>query len=155
MTIRDMLIMATPFDKNAYDGDRDENWIEAFFREKCTHPAGTIFDYNTAATYMLDVIVEKVAGKDFLEYLKDRALRETGFSENSWCVKSPEGYAWGGSGVMATTRDLARFAQLMMNGGKWNGKQLISEEYVKGKTISILVHKNSIPKAIRKKLDIK
>ena len=39
--------------------------------------------------------------------------------------------------------------------GNGTGYHYISEEYVKGKTISILVHKNSIPKAIRKKLDIK
>jgi hypothetical protein len=66
--------------------------------------------------------------------MKEKMLSEIGFSENAWCVKAPEGYSWGGSGVMATTRDLAKFASVFLNGGKYNGKQFISEEYVKEAT---------------------
>jgi len=49
-------------------------------------------------------------------------------------VKSPEGYSWGGSGVLCTSLDFATLAFVLLRGGKVNGKQYISESYVKEAT---------------------
>ena len=135
MTIRDMLMMATCHKTNSY-GVGDANWLRTFFHphHEPDHPAGTEFRYDTAASYTLDVLVERLTGKTFLEYLKDKALRELGFSEEAWCVEAPEGYAWGGSGVVCTTRDLVRFAQLFAHGGVVGGKRYLSEDYVTAAT---------------------
>jgi CubicO group peptidase (beta-lactamase class C family) len=130
MRIRDLLRMATPHTTTTYkQGDKD--WAWTFFNTEPSHPAGTIFNYDTSGSYVLDVLVERVTGKPFLEYLKDKMLRELSFSEKAWCVKAPEGNSWGGSGVMCTTRDLARLALVYMNKGNIGGKQYISEDYVK------------------------
>ena len=77
MTIRDMLMMATCHKTNSY-GVGDANWLRTFFHphHEPDHPAGTEFRYDTAASYTLDVLVERLTGKTFLEYLKDKALRE-------------------------------------------------------------------------------
>jgi len=133
MTIRDLLMMSTAYNTCTYTVN-DDNWIDTFFTTPPTHPAGTVYTYDTSASYILNVIVERLTGKPFIEYLKEKILDEIGFSEDSWCVQSPEGNSWGGSGVMCTSRDLAKFALLWMNGGKWEGKQLISEDYVKAAT---------------------
>lgn len=135
--IVDLLKMASPYDKVASCGDGQEDWIEAFFAgldDKYMKEPGTTFKYDTGATHILGTIVERVTGKDFLTYLKDEALLEIGFSEDAWCIKAPEGYAWGGSGVMCTSRDLALFANLVMNKGEYNGKQLLPREYVEAAT---------------------
>ena len=132
-TIRDMLRMASPFKDSAYSFSRNE-WAVDFFRETVDKDPGTTFGYDTSATYMLDVIVERVTGLDFLEYLKQNVLLEIGFSEDAWCVDSPDGYAWGGSGVMCTSRDLAAFAALVMNKGEYNGKQLLPRDYCEAAT---------------------
>ena len=132
MTIEDMLKMSTCHKYSTYTG-QDMDWVHTFFHphHEPDHPAGCEFRYDTSATYTLDVLVERITGKTFLEYLKDKALRELGFSENSWCVEAPEGYAWGGSGVECTTRDLTRFALIFANGGEIGGKRYLSEEYVR------------------------
>ena len=133
--IVDLLRMASPFKTGStYDGKNDMNWVETFFTAKATKAPGTEYYYDTSATYILGVIVERVTGMNFLEYLKEKALLEIGFSEDAWCVKSPEGYAWGGSGVMCTSRDLAAFANLVMNEGEYNGKQLLPADYIKAAT---------------------
>ena len=139
MTIRDMLMMATCHKYNSY-GVGDENWLRTFFHPHTEpdHPAGTEFRYDTAASYTLDVLVERLTGKTFLEYLKDKALRELGFSENAWCVQAPEGYAWGGSGVECTSRDLVRFAQLFAHSGVVGGKRYLSEDYVSAATSKLI-----------------
>ena len=135
MTIRDMLMMATCNKGQSYRVT-DENWLATFFHphSEPDHPAGTEFRYDTAASYTLDVLVERLTGKTFLEYLKDKALRELGFSEDAWCVEAPEGHAWGGSGVECTTRDLIRFALLFAHGGVVGGKRYLSEDYVTAAT---------------------
>ena len=135
MTIRDMLKMSTCHKYSTYTGE-DMDWLHTFFHphHEPDHPAGTEFRYDTSATYTMDVLVERLTGKTFLEYLKDKALRELGFSEDAWCVEAPEGYAWGGSGVECTTRDLARFASIFMGGGELRGKRYLSEQYVREAT---------------------
>lgn len=130
MTIRDLLIMATPYTSPTY-GLQYKDWAWTFFNTAPSHPAGTIFAYDTSGSFILDVIVERVTGKPFLDYMREKMLDELGFSADTWCVKSPEGYSWGGSGVMCTTRDLAKFALLFLQEGQWNGKQLLSKEYIK------------------------
>ena len=136
-TIRDMLRMATPYPNGATYRGSDQNWIETFFQAphgQADHPAGTRFLYDTSCSYTLNVLVERLTGMPFLEYLKDNMLRELGFSEEAWCVQAPEGYSWGGSGVECTTRDLARFALVFLNGGALGGKRYLSREYVRQAT---------------------
>jgi len=135
MTIRDMLMMASCYNKTTYYHEK-ENWIRTFFQspDGPAHQPGTIFRYDTSATYTLNVLVERITGKTFLDYMKDKALREIGFSEDAWCIESPEGYTWGGSGILCTTRDLARFASLFAHGGIVGGKRYLSEQYVKEAT---------------------
>jgi len=135
MEIRDLLMMATCHHRSTYDRGMD-NWIKTFFQPcwEPDHKAGTEFRYDTSGSYTLNVLAERLTGKTFLKYLQDKVLDDIGFSKDAWCIESPEGHAWGGSGVMCTLRDLARFMLLFHNGGKLNGKQYLSEEYVKDAT---------------------
>lgn len=135
MTIRDMLMMATCHKYPTYRFP-DMNWLQTFFQphDEPDHPAGSEFRYDTSASYTLDVLVQRITGQSFLEFLKDRVLRDIGFSGHAWCVKAPEGIDWGGSGVMCTTRDLARFGLLVLNHGYLNGKQYISQSYMDAAT---------------------
>lgn len=141
MTIRDLLIMATPFTQPTYSPNR-RDWTKSFFTTAPSHPAGTVFAYDTSGTFILDALIERVTGMPFLEYLKDKAFRKMGMSEEMWCVKSPDGYSWGGSGVICTTADLAKFAQLFLNGGEWEGEQLLPRDYIQAAT-SIQIDNNT------------
>ncbi len=132
-TIRHLLMMATPFDRETY-GRFVPDWEYSFFNKPPQARPGTRFIYDTCGTYMLDCIVERVTGKPFLDYLKDVALREIGFSEDAWCIQSPDKHSWGGSGVMATLRDTVRFATLVKNKGVAHGKQLLPADYIEEAT---------------------
>ncbi len=135
MTIRDMLMMSTCHVSNAYRS-KDPDWLHVFFypHNEPDHKAGTEFRYDTSATYTLCVLVARLAGQEFLDYLKDKALREIGFTEKAWCVEAPDGHMWGGSGVECTTLDLARFAMIFACKGVINGKRYLSEEYINAAT---------------------
>lgn len=131
-TVRDLLTMSSPH-TTTYSFHMDE-WVKSFFETAPKRPGGTVFRYDTSATYILDVIVERLTGQPFIEYMKDKMLREVGFSEDAWCVKAPDGYSWGGSGLLCTTLDMARYAYILLKNGNVNGKQLLSEAYVRQAT---------------------
>jgi len=144
-TVRDLLMMASPHETTYSMTPGDEHfadWVGSFFTKKPNRPAGTVFRYDTSASFILNVIVERVTGKPYLEYLQDKMLRKMGCSEDMWCVQSPDGYSWGGSGVICTPLDLAKFAFVFLRGGKVNGEQLLSEAYVKAATSRQIVNNN-------------
>lgn len=136
MTIEDMLKMSTCFTCGAtYSAHgpayKNENWVSTFFNTENTPlPPGTQFNYDTSASYMCNVIVERITGMPFIDFLKEKALDKIGFSKDARVLKAPEGYTWGGSALLASTLDLARLARLVMLDGKWNGEQLLPYDYV-------------------------
>lgn len=132
-TVEDALKMSVPMLTDTYGFDI-KDWAGSFFnRLPDLKPAGTIFNYNTSGSFILDVIVEKLTGKPFLEYMRP-VLDKIGVSKDIWCVKSPDGYSWGGSGVVSTLRDFAKFGELILNKGNYKGEQLISKEYMEKAT---------------------
>ncbi|MGI6561071.1 MAG: serine hydrolase domain-containing protein [Clostridia bacterium] len=132
-TVRDLLMMATQNPRNSY-GRGDKDWAATFFHMNPTHPSGTIFSYDTAATVVLNTIVERISGMPFLEYMRPKLLDPIGFTKEAWCIKTPEGTSWGGSGVLCKLRDMAKLAYVCLNKGKWGDKQLISKEYIEAAT---------------------
>ncbi len=133
MTVRDLLMMSTCHNRCSYT-DQDSDWVATFFQRKPSHRPGRVFSYDTAATVVLNAIVEKLAGEPFLQYLRPRVLEPIGVTEDIWCVERPEGGSWGGSGVMVTAMDLAKVANLCMHGGCHEGRQLIPEWYIREAT---------------------
>lgn len=132
-TVRDLLMMATAHSSNSYTRD-DPDWVWTFFNQTPSHPPGTIFSYDTAATVVLTATVERLAGMPFLEYMRPRFLDRIGFSADAWCVRTPEGGSWGGSGVICTLRDMASVALACMNGGLWGAERVLPEAYVRAAT---------------------
>lgn len=135
MTVRDLLRMTTPYSVGATYSRNDPDWADTFFNnEFVDHYPGTVFSYNTTATTMLCMIIKRVTGQDFTEYLSSRLFAPLGMAEDIACIKTPCGYDWGGSGVLCTSRDFARFATICLNMGSHEGKQLIPEEYMREAT---------------------
>ena len=64
--------------------------------------------------------------------MRDKQL-DPGF-QNAWCIRTPEGTSWGGSGVICTLTDMAKLAYVCMNRGCWGDMRLISEEYISNMT---------------------
>lgn len=130
--IEDLLKMASAHIHTKHF-DKGGPWVKEYLNCPVNHPPGTFFLYDTAASHILCALVEKLSGMTMLEYMRKK-MSEVGLSEDAWCIKGTDGYSWGGSGVMATLRDLAKFALVMSNGGSFEGKQLIDADYVKKAT---------------------
>ena len=113
--------------------EKPNNWIENNINNSVDYCApGTRFIYNSGAELMAAAIKE-VTGKEFLDYLRP-VLDKLGISKDIWCVQNAEGISWGGSGVVLTLRDFAKFGEMVLNLGCVNGEQLIDREFMKQAT---------------------
>jgi len=128
MRVRDLLTMSTGH-QNEVALRETKTWTKAFLAHDVPHKPGAHFCYNTPATYMQSAIVKKVTGENLVDYLKPRLFDPLGIDAPKWDA-SPEGISLGGYGLYLKTEDIAKFGQLYLQGGKWNGVQLIPSEWV-------------------------
>src|SRR5262249_20696480 len=111
----------------------EEPWTKVFLAQPVPNKPGTHFLYNTPATYMLSAIVQKATGTTVLDYLRPRLFEPLGIEHPTWGA-SPQGITLGGYGLSIRTEDIARFGQLYLQRGKWQGKQLVPEAWVEAAT---------------------
>ena len=134
LTVKDLLTMSvgqrpdptfTVINKN--------NWVKEFFTLPVLDTPGTKFLYNSLATYMLSAIVQRVTGQRVIDYLQPRLFAPLGIQGITW-ERSPEGINTGGWGLSLKTEDMAKFGQLYLQQGRWQGRQIIPAAWVKEAT---------------------
>jgi len=132
MKVRDLLTMTCGHDTEPKINNNAPTAKE-FLAHPVPHQPGTHFKYNTFGSYMLSAIVAKTTGQTSLDFLKPRLFEPLGIENPQWDA-SPEGPSLGGYGLWLCTEDIAKFGQLYLQKGKWNGKQLLPEKWVEQAT---------------------
>lgn len=132
MRVRDLLTMSTGHETEPRF-NADDSWVKTFLAHPVPHKPGAHFQYNSPATYMQSAIVQKVTGQTVLEFLKPRLFEPLGIENPTW-MSSPQGISTGGWGLMVRTEDIAKFGQLYLQKGMWNGKQLIPATWIEQAT---------------------
>jgi CubicO group peptidase (beta-lactamase class C family) len=132
MRVRDLLTMTSGHQVET-KFTNSEPWVKTFLAHPVPHKPGTHFQYNTPGSHMLSAIVRQVTGQTVLDYLKPRLFDPLGIENPEWGT-SPQGNTLGGWGLKICTEDIAKFGQLYLQKGKWNGKQLIAAAWVEQAT---------------------
>ena len=100
-----------------------------FYRQKELE-CGEKFRYDAFGTYMLSALVHKVTGMNIVEYLMPRLFEPLNIEKPYYPVDKL-GIAIGYSGMRMRMRDLTKVGYVYLNGGKWEGKQIVPESWVK------------------------
>lgn len=90
---------------------------------------GEVYSYNNKATNLIAGVVHKTSGRPMDEFLDEYLFRDLGVSDYFW-VKDKAGNPFGMSGFNVHPADFAKIGQLILNNGIWNGKQLISKQWI-------------------------
>ena len=113
------------------------------------HDPGTYYEYNDARINRFALSLARVFGKPLPEVLKENIMDPIGASHewqwhgygakstveiNGKPVESVSGGTRWGGGLWINSQDLARFGLLILNRGNWEGKQLVSEQWIKDAT---------------------
>jgi hypothetical protein len=130
MTIHHLLSMNTGHHDNIYGIlAKEEDWVKTFLSLEVLHEPGTYYLYNTHATYMLSAILERITCQDLIGFLMPRLFGPLGIPKPSW-ETCPKGIVAGGMGLSINTESIAKFGQMLLNKGIYNGKRIISEKYL-------------------------
>ena len=132
VTIRNLLTMnsghGTDPTYSIRSGEGD--WVKGFMEWPLQYEPGTCYCYNSLGTYVLSAAVQKVTGQKVVDYLDSRLWQPLGIEKPFW-LESPAGINTGGWGLFLKTEDLAKMGLCILNGGKFNKKQVIPAEWVK------------------------
>jgi len=92
---------------------------------------GKLFEYRSGDTQLLSLIIEKATGKTLSDYASEKIWSKIGAEHDAlWCLDRKDGVEKAFCCFNTNARDFARFGQLVLNGGRWNGEQIVPENYL-------------------------
>ena len=146
MKVKHLLTMSTGHVKDTIQPMRHSSdpWAKTFLSQPVEQEPGTFFLYNTGATYMLSAIVQKVTGQTLQQYLRPRLFDPLGIFGEDW-ETDPQNINTGGYGLRLKTEDIAKFGQLFLQKGVWNGKQIVPAKWIEEATRSQIQSNPSKP----------
>ena len=134
MTVRDLMTMTCGQEREASAVRRDTaDWVKGFLAAEVPFEPGTHFAYNSLGTYMISAILQQKTGMKVVDYLDSLIFKPMDISTPLW-EESPQGINCGGWGLWLKTGDMAKIGQLLLDGGVWKGRQLISKDWVRRMT---------------------
>lgn len=133
LKVRHLLMMATGHRGQAiHQGgnftDMSVDKVKEFFETENYIEAGKEFQYDNIASYVLSCLVTRLTGKNVAEYLKPRFLDPLGITVDYYSADA-EGNCIGYSGFRIKLEALAKIGQFFLNKGRWEGEQLLSEQW--------------------------
>lgn len=115
----------------ALGGSMDEFAASLNVREAAP---GSRWHYVSVDTHVLGMVIRGATGKDIPELLETRILAPMGFEQAPYYVTDGLGVSFVLGGLNVTTRDYARFGQMIEQGGLWQGQQVVPADWVKSAT---------------------
>ena len=106
-----------------------ENWLEYIFALPFAGEPGSGFSYSTGNTHLLSAVLQSATGVTLSDFAQGVLFDPLGL-ESARVDADPQGIGDGGNGVWMTTADMAKFGLLYLNGGQWQGQQLVPAAWV-------------------------
>jgi CubicO group peptidase (beta-lactamase class C family) len=109
------------------------DWVQFTIDRPMAQEPGTKFQYSSGVTQLLSYIFWKATGRDIEEYARQHLFTPIGITRYFW-KRSPTGLADTEGGLFLNAHDLARVGYLFMKNGVWNGKPIVTPDWVKTAT---------------------
>jgi CubicO group peptidase (beta-lactamase class C family) len=140
MTVLDLLTMRSGFDWNedVYAGsplqrmnDCGCDWLRYVLDWRMREPPGTRFEYVSGNTILLGGVVGAATGTRLDAFAEAELFGPLGFAGATWFRGLPGGLPHAGGGLGLRPRDMAKLGQLMVDGGRWEGRTIVPAEWVR------------------------
>lgn len=136
ITIRHLTEMASGFDCLAepdeptlHEMNESADWVQFTLDLKMAAEPGTEFVYCSPGMHLLSAIVQEAAGETASAFAEHHLFGPLGISDFIW-PQDPQGYSTGWGDLHLHPHDMARFGYLWLHGGEWNGKRIVSRDWV-------------------------
>lgn len=142
ITLHHLLTMTPGFDAEEVAGigpDREEDmlrsedWVAYSLNLPMACEPGARFSYNSSTSFLIGEIVARAAGESLPEFAKANLFLPLGITDYCWTM-TPEGRTVAQGFFYIRPRDMVKIAQLFLNQGTWQGKKIISVDWIKEST---------------------
>ena len=146
LTLRDMLMMSAGFDARdswlyQWEGlekmQARDDWAQYVLDLPVVWEPGSRFEYTNGVSHLLSCIITKVTGEPADMYAQEKIFTPLGISEFVW-QRDPMDNSWGYSGLRLKPHDMAKIGYLFLMEGRWEGRTLVSSEWVREATVKRL-----------------
>jgi CubicO group peptidase (beta-lactamase class C family) len=97
-------------------------------------PAGEQWQYVSIDTHVISMVVRGATGRSLPDLLSEKIIQPLGLEREPYYVTDGAGTAFALGGLNMTTRDYARFGQMILQGGRWKGQQIVPEAWIRQST---------------------
>ncbi len=118
-----------PNNQLVYLENNNWDWTKALLDLPMTSDPGTVYAYNTAATIAIGQALENATGIPMADFADQHLFFPMNITTAEW-GRTPTGLPNGGSGLFLLPRDMAKFGQLFIDDGVWQGQQVISPAWI-------------------------
>jgi WD40 repeat protein/CubicO group peptidase (beta-lactamase class C family) len=114
-----------------------QDWVQFVLDRPMVYEPGEVFNYNTGCSQLLSAIIQKTTGKTALSFAQEHLFNHLDIEQGDmvW-FQDPQGVYIGGTDSFLKPQDMAKIGYLYLNNGSWDGKQLVSAEWVENSTRS-------------------
>lgn len=133
ITVYHLLTMSAGIRFSEAGSISESRWSEAFFESPVTYAPGTDYNYNSMNTYILARIAVDRSGRSLTELVKEKILDPLNITNFFW-ERGPEGVEKGGWGVYMSAESWAKLGYMMLSGGVFEGRRILSSEWVEEAT---------------------
>ena len=105
------------------------NWVSNALSRPFVAEPGRVMLYSTGSFHILGAVLSEVAGESLLSLARSRLGVPLGIEIPAW-TRDPQGRYLGGNEMALTLAAMARFGELYLAKGAWNGEQVLSREWV-------------------------
>lgn len=140
MKIRHLLDMRSGLLPQNFDQRADNHWNRAYLDPDhgryivetypLTDAPGSIYEYSNATSELVALVIERATGRRYAEFLGTELLQPIGAPGGEVWVNRPGGLAHAGCCALLPARAWLHMAQLILQDGRWNGRQLLPRGYV-------------------------
>ncbi len=117
--------------------EASDEWIRFVLEQPTDTIPGMRYQYNDGVSVLLGKILREATGQRIDEWARERLFEPIGIKDFHWKI-TPDGEADTEGGLYLSTEDLARFGYLFLRGGEWNGRQIVSREWVEASTAPVV-----------------
>jgi CubicO group peptidase (beta-lactamase class C family) len=107
---------------------RAEDPVRHMLEQPLEVPPGLRFEYNSGLSMLLGGILSRATGTSVADWSRTRLFEPLGIEHYGWPTAT--GNEATGGGLRMRARDMAKIGQLILQRGRWNGTQLVSEAWI-------------------------
>jgi CubicO group peptidase (beta-lactamase class C family) len=136
ITIKHLLTMTSGLDYDEYHSSKDllvnkngANSLHYLLSLPMKHPPGAVFQYKSGDTWLAGALLEKATGLSLNDFAAKYLFDPLDIQEVIW-TRHPDGTTNAAFNLWLRPRDLAKIGQLVLNGGIWENKTIVSRQWI-------------------------